>query len=272
MKKVIYNLILVGVCVCQSCDKKEIDTATPPSEYNELVWGDDFNATTLDATKWNKGIGVYFTDNGEQQFFTDRPENVFIKDGDLVIQVQKENYSGKAYTSGDLSTKGKFNFQDNFRIDIRAKMSKGFGLWNSFAFLPEEQKYGPYPKSGALTMEHLTRNPSDAIINVAYASTADRKMRTSVVKLDKGTFYEDYHTFSAIWGNGIVRWYYDDKEVMRVKQSDFTDAIYPFNEKFFLTIKTAVGGQIAGNPTAETQFPQQLLIDYIRVYRVPAAK
>jgi beta-glucanase (GH16 family) len=268
MNRLFYGIALGGSLLLVSCDEKEIDTATPISEYTELVWSDDFTSTTLDETKWNKGVGFYFNETGEKQFFTNRPENVFIKDGNLIIQAKKETYQGQPYTSGDLSTKGKFNFQDNYRIDIRAKMSKGAGLWNSFAFLPEELKYGPYPKSGAITLEHLTRNPQSVILNVAYGSKTENIKKSKSILIDKDTFGDDYHTFSAVWGNNLVRWYFDEKEVLRVQQSDFDNAIYPFNERFFLTIKTAVGGSLAGEPTAETVFPQQLSIDYIKVYRL----
>ncbi len=268
MKKIVYSLSLLGLCLGMSCEKKEIDTATPFALYNQLVWEDNFTSETLDATRWNKGNGVYFTEHGEKQYFTSRPQNVYLKDGNLIIQTNKEEYSGKSYTSGDLSTKGKFDFQDNYRIDIRAKMSKGMGIWNSFAFLPENNKYGPYPKSGALTLEYLGRNPKNAILNVAYGSETENIQKSQTVILDAASFGDDYHVFSAIWGNDLVRWYVDEKEVLRVKQSDFKNAIYPFNEPFFLTIKTLVGGDIAGEPNDQTVFPQQLSIDYIKVFRV----
>jgi beta-glucanase (GH16 family) len=270
MEKIYYCLALVGVLLLGSCQNNDVlYNELPPARFTDLVWSDEFDSTALDTTRWNRGVGFYFNETGEQQYFTNRPENIFVRDGNLVIRANKETYQGQPYTSGDLSTKGKFFFKDNYRIDIRVKMSKGAGLWNSFAFLPEELKYGPYPKSGAITLEYLGKQPSNAIFNVSYASSTNQ-MRTSVMTLEKNaSFADDYHTFTAIWGNGIVRWFHDNREVMRVTQSDLQNATYPFNENFFLTIKTAVGGATAGTVDAATAFPQELLIDYVKVYKAP---
>jgi|GEM_PF-3976784 len=275
MRKTCYSLAIAGSLIFSSCQKnKEIYNELPPARFTDLVWSDEFDSPVLDATKWNLGTGFYFNETGEQQYFTNRPENVFIQNGNLVIQARKENYQGQPYTSGDLSTKGKFFFRDNYRIDLRVKMSRGAGLWNSIAFLPEQLRFGPYPKSGAITLEYLGKVPSNVVFNVAYASNNNQnQMRSKVVTLDKKrSFADDYHDFTAIWGNGIVRWFYDNREVMRVTQSDLDGATYPFNEDFFLTIKTAVGGLTAGIVEDENVFPQQLLIDYVRVYRAPVGE
>ncbi|MCU0352418.1 MAG: glycoside hydrolase family 16 protein [Cytophagales bacterium] len=271
MRKKWYYFGLVGLLLLPACNEEQPaapDTATPPAEFSELVWSDDFNGNTLDPSRWSAAEGAFANGNGEQQYF--RPENVSVRDGNLVIRTVRETYGGQPYTSGTASSKGRFSFQENTRIDIRMKMTRGAGLWNSLTFLPVEEKFGPYPKSGAMTLEHMGVASSTAVFNAAYDGGVGK---SKVVNLSGDRrFADDFHVFTLIWEKDMVRWFFEDQELVRVTPASLNGKTYPFNEQFFLNFGTKVGGSIAGPVAASTTFPQELLIDYVRVYRNPAPR
>ena len=80
-------------------------------------------------------------------------------------------------------------------------------------------------------------------------------------------FSADFHTFSIVWDSDIIQWYVDGTLFSTARKSDFGSGLYPFNEDFFFIINLAVGGAWPGNPDATTTFPQQLVVDYVRVYQ-----
>ena len=68
----------------------------------QLVWADEFNGNSLDATKWTPvvGPGGAVSGNAELQYYTARTQNIQVSNGTLKIVALAENYGGNAYTSG----------------------------------------------------------------------------------------------------------------------------------------------------------------------------
>lgn len=96
-------------------------------KYTKLIWADEFNYNGApDSSKWTYEIGGSGWGNHELEYYTNRPENVMVKDGMLRIKALKENFKGKKYTSARILTKGKFSFKYG-RVEARAKLPTGIG-------------------------------------------------------------------------------------------------------------------------------------------------
>ena len=115
----------------------QIDQA---AEYS-YVWEDDFNGQELDQDIWGYELGR--VRGNEQQHYTDSKDNVFLRDGNLVLKVtdrkledQYLNPVGSAarkvkYDSGSVRTSGKKEFLYG-RIEMKAKLPKGKGAFPAF--------------------------------------------------------------------------------------------------------------------------------------------
>jgi beta-glucanase (GH16 family) len=87
--------------------------------------------------------------------------------------------------------------------------------------------------------------------------------------LSQGAFADDYHVFAVEWEPGEVRWFVDGRPYHRTTTADLpTGARWVFDRPFFLLLNVAVGGSWPGDPDGSSTFPQQMLVDYVRVYRL----
>lgn len=241
--------------------------------YN-LVWADEFNGTSLDAAAWSNqngdgcDLGMCGWGNNELEYYTNRPENIFFQDGKLIIEARNENFGTRNYTSSKILTSGKKKFKFG-RVDIRARMPIGKGIWPAFWMLPQDNKYGGWPTSGEIDImevvaHDITRTHGTVHYGPGPASTyVSRSVTTS-----NGNLHTRFHVYSIEWEEDEIRWYLDGNLFSTFKKSDMQAGMtYPFNEDFFFIINLAVGGNWPGSPDATTYFPQWLIVDYIRVYQ-----
>jgi beta-glucanase (GH16 family) len=128
--------------------------AAPVCAQNwQLVWQDEFEGESLDMEKWSyqTGTGSEYglTDWGNNELQYYREENVTLSDGMLHVTAKRESYRGKSYTSGRIRTvdKGDWTY---CRIEFRAKMPLGKGLWAAVWMLPTDEEYGGWAASGEL--------------------------------------------------------------------------------------------------------------------------
>lgn len=119
-----------------------------------LVWSDEFNGSTIDASKWNFEVNGNGGGNNELQYYTDRAENAHLAGGHLVITAIKEKYENRNFTSARLTTKGKFSFKYG-RAEARIKFPKGKGFWPAFWMMPEEAVYGGWARSGEIDIAEV---------------------------------------------------------------------------------------------------------------------
>lgn len=244
----------------------------------ELVWSDEFEGTEIDDTKWGYDLGdgcdisldLCGWGNNELEYYTDRPENVFLENGNLVIKAIKEVpfYLGEhQYTSARLVTKNKGDWKYG-RIDVRAKLPIGKGLWPAIWMLPTDNVYGGWPKSGEIDiMEYLGDEPQRTFGTIHYGHDFWR-FNSQGLELESGTFADDFHVFSAIWNENCIQFLMDGIKVGEPNTRSTTlPTTYPFDQKFHLLLNVAVGGNLPGNPDATTIFPQTMEVDYVRVYQ-----
>lgn len=247
------------------------DAPTSYAGYT-LAWADEFNGSSLDLSAWSHENGdgcpnVCGWGNNELEWYTDRPDNLFFQDGKLIIEAKKESFSGKQYTSSKILTRGKKVFTFG-RIDIRARLPKGKGIWPAFWMLPQNNVFGGWPRSGEIDiMELVGHEPHKVYGTLHYGPGPGSTQISNGFTLGSGNFSDAFHVFSLEWKQDQIRWYVDGALFATVNKSQFGTVNYPFNESFFLIFNLAVGGNWPGSPDANTTFPQWLMVDYVRVYQ-----
>ncbi|MBN1413094.1 MAG: family 16 glycosylhydrolase [Spirochaetales bacterium] len=264
---------------CQSAD----DVLVKEDDVYKLVWNDEFDGPDIDQTKWNVVNAGGGFGNSELQYYTSRKENARIEGGKLVFEARKELHLGHAYTSAMLITEGKEAWKYG-KFVIKAKMPIGQGIWPAFWFMPvsinKDREYGGWPSCGELDMVEMIGNEPYTVHGTLHYGVPHVYTGTQyhLPKEKKKTFNDDYHVFTLEWEPGEIRWFVDGNLYLTQNDwfareednaADFTFPA-PFDQDFFLKLNLAVGGQWPGNPDSKTKFPQQMLIDYVRVYQKKA--
>jgi beta-glucanase (GH16 family) len=272
-----FGLSLVGASVCGSGATTQGPT-TPPASRWTLTWSDEFsgaNGSAPNSTKWSYDTGSRGGwGNQELETYTSRPQNVQIQNGNLVITAQAETYTGadgiaRNYTSARLKTQNLFS-QAYGRFEARIKIPKGQGMWPAFWMLGNDITQNPWPKCGEIDiMENIGREPG--LVHGSLhgpSSVALTSDQTSTASLPAGQNYsDDFHVYAIEWSPGTVSFFVDSNNY-----ATFTQAQWPaggqwvFDHPFYIILDVAVGGVWPGSPDATTQFPQQMLVDYVRVY------
>jgi beta-glucanase (GH16 family) len=242
-----------------------------PAGYT-LTWSDEFNGTSLDAGAWTAETGdgcpaLCGFGNNELEYYTTPPNNLYFQDGKLIIEAKAESYGGKNYTSSRIKTQGKKTFKFG-RIDIRAILPKGKGIWPALWMLPQDNVFGGWPRSGEIDlMENIGHEPSRVYGTIHYGPGPGSTQISRNYNLPTGVFNDEFHVFTFEWQQDQMKWYIDGNLYSTVNKADLGALNYPFNENFFFLINLAVGGNWPGAPDAATYFPQFLIVDYVRVYQ-----
>ena len=239
-----------------------------PTSYDgmELVWADEFDGTALNTDDWNYdiGTGVNGWGNFEDQYYAE--DNVSLLDGHLVIEARREALGGKQYTSSRITTEGKQDFQYG-RIDVRAVMPSGNGMWPAIWMLGSNFSEVGWPFCGEIDIMELFGERGDNKVygTVHWDNAGQYAQFGGDTTLPSGGFDDKFYVFSITWDEQFIRWYIDNEEYHAI---DITPLeLEEFREKFFFILNVAVGGDKgAGNP-AGTLFPQWMVIDYIRVFQ-----
>lgn len=232
-----------------------------------LVWQDEFNGTSLDLNSWTFETGAGGWGNNELQYY--RPENTFFSAGNLIIEARKENFSSAAYTSSRLITKGKKEFKFG-RIDIRAALPEGQGIWPALWMLGGNISTVNWPACGEIDiMELVGHQPNRVHGTIHYgANTSQHQyIGNSIALAGTAKFSDEFHVFSLIWEEDKITWLLDDVQFYQITKTTVSPAAYPFNAPFFFIFNVAVGGQWPGDPDGSTNFPQRMIVDYVRVFQ-----
>lgn len=235
-----------------------------------LAWSDEFSGSGLDANAWNyeTGNGSGGWGNNELEYYTNRSKNVFVSNGNLIIEARKESISGFNYSSARITTQNK-KFFTYGRVDIRAKLPKGKGIWPALWMLGSNISSVGWPACGEIDiMELLGQDPAKSYGTLHYgASSATHASKGNSYVLSSGNFYDQFHVFSMDWKQDQVKLYVDNNLFFTLNKADVGSAPYPFNAPAFFIFNVAVGGNWPGAPDASTTFPQRMIVDYIRVFQ-----
>ena len=241
-------------------------------EYR-LVWSDEFAGTQLDASKWEAQVGdgcpqLCGWGNNELQYY--RSQNASVAGGLLTITAKQEPYGGRNYTSARLRTRNRGDWTYG-RIEMRAQMPVGQGLWPAFWMLPTDNVYGTWAASGEIDIvEYLGHQTHRVFGTLHYGGSYPLNQSSSNADtLDAGSFSDGFHDFALEWEPCEMRWYVDGLLYATQRDWNSSGGPYPapFDARFHLLLNLAVGGYLPGSPDATTVFPQQLVVDYVRVYQ-----
>jgi beta-glucanase (GH16 family) len=271
-------ILLAAALLLLSCGSAYSPPPPPPATGYTLVWSDEFNGadgTSPDSSKWTYDTGGKGWGNKELECYTNLTQNAKIVGGNLVITAM--NQPGYAcsggttndYTSARLRTQGLFS-QAYGRFEARIKIPKGQGMWPAFWMLGNNISSVNWPACGEIDiMENIGKEPGTVHGSLHGPSTVSSTSDASApFSLPAGQNFADaFHLYAVEWEPGTVRFYVDSNLYATFTQSQWpAGGTWTFDHPFFLILNVAVGGAWPGSPDLTTMFPQQMLVDYVRVY------
>jgi beta-glucanase (GH16 family) len=252
-------------------------TTPPPPGPWMLTWSDEFDAadgSRPDESRWSNDIGGGGWGNQELETYTSRAENATIQHGELVITARAEHFTAsdgvpRDYTSARLKTEGRFT-QTYGRFEARVQIPRGQGMWPAFWLLGANASSAGWPGCGEIDiMENIGREPTTVhgtFHGPGYSGGS--AIGAAFQSADGKPFADAYHVYAVEWDQAEIRWYVDDHLYETRKPSDLPGGSrWVFDHDFFIIINVAVGGSWPGNPDKTTIFPQQMKVDYVRVYK-----
>ncbi len=267
---------------CQHKSAHAVRSADTVKIDRTLVWGDEFNGpngSMPNPKKWDVVTNDSGYGNRELEYYTGRPANVHEANGHLVITARKETFTGpdgqkRKYTSARLESRGRFNVQYG-RIEARIKMPKGKGLWPAFWLLGSDYKEIGWPACGEIDIvENVGFEPSTihgSLHGPGYSGT--NPLSATYTLPGDARFSDGFHVFAIEWEPKEIRFYVDNHLYETQKASDLpANKRWAFDHPFYIVLNLAVGGYWPGNPDATTHFPERMLVDYVRVYRLGKQK
>lgn len=240
-------------------------TPIPTLEGWTLRWHDEFDGDQIDRANWTYDIGGHGWGNGEMQYYTDRPVNARVENGNLVIEAHQEKYNGSYYTSARLKSEGLQEFQYG-RLEARLKVPEGKGFWPAFWMLGSNFSRVGWPDCGEIDiMEYIGKEP-DLIMGTLHGPGYSGALGISQWNRQTYNIADDFHTFAIEWDENQITWFYDGEPYHTVTREDVGSRPWVFDQPFFFILNLAVGGTLGGMVSPQTVFPAQYLVDYVRVY------
>lgn len=240
------------------------------AQFKKLVWADEFNYNGLpDKSKWGYDTGGHGWGNNEWQYYTEaRRENAFVENGMLAITAIKEPFLGKNFTSARMVSKGKGDWTYG-RIEVRAKVPHGKGTWPAIWMLPTDWKYGGWPRSGEIDIMEFVGYMPDSVFGSVHTESYNHIKGTQSTK---GVYLSDlvdgFHVYSIEWTKNKISFFIDGKKYHEFLNNGKGVDAWPFDQKFHVILNQAVGGNWGGQKGVdESIYPQQMLVDYVRVYQ-----
>ncbi|PMP77141.1 MAG: glycosyl hydrolase family 16 [Chloroflexus aggregans] len=271
---VVRRLLLLGVilliptgCTLTSATPSTTSTPVPTVSPWMLVWSDEFDGETLNPSNWlfDKGAGGW--GNNELQFYTNRPENARIEAGVLVIEARQEEYLAWEYTSARIKTHYLHAWTYG-RIEARMQLpAGGKGIWPAFWMLGENIATARWPNCGEIDIMENIGNPTMVYGSVHGPGYSGGNAITKPF-VSSQPLSDDFHIYAVEWEPDEIRWYVDD-QLYHTLRRDQVPGEWVFDHPFFLILNLAIGGNWPGYPDETTVFPQQLRVDYVRVYQQP---
>jgi beta-glucanase (GH16 family) len=232
------------------------------TDFETLVWSDEFDSSPLNSTAWNYELGASGWGNNELENYTNSINNVHIDSGYLHITAL--NPSANNYTSGRITTFGKHEFTYG-RIEIRAKLPQGQGIWPALWMLGTNFQSVGWPACGEIDIMELLGHAPATVYGTLHWNSGGHQSRGSQYEIQNTTFSSGFHVFTLIWTPNYFKWLVDNTQYFALNKSEISG--FPFDLPQFIIFNVAVGGNWPGNPNETTSFPQNMIVDYVRVYQ-----
>lgn len=243
-------------------------------KIKKLIFEENFNYEGKPSPDiWTHEVGPW-KPNNELEYYTDRLENCYVKDKKLHIVARKEEYEERHYTSARIKTKNKVDFKYG-RIEVKAKVPTGRGCWPAIWMMSTNSLYGNWPRSGEIDiMEFVGGN--DYVQSVLHTEGLNHKNNRERIGFYRNFDPNNFHTFTLDWMEGNMKFYVDGNlfyEESYLPTNEFEKwQVWPFDEDhFYLILNLAVGGFLGSqNGIDEEAFPQEFIIDSIKVFEIEA--
>ena len=266
------SIILTALCAV---------TLSTPAFCQEwkLSWSDEFDGgkgSTVDPGKWTFETGGSGFGNEELQFYTNTNANCYLDGEGHLVLVAREELSGSKscwygpceFTSARIITRGKFA-QAYGRFEARIKIPRGQGVWPAFWLLGANCKRKGWPACGEIdVMENIGREPSivhGTFHGPGYSGAGG--IGASYSHPNGGEFCADFYVFAVEWEPNKLAWFVNDKLYETRTPADLPSGTkWVYVHPFFVILNLAIGGKWPGSPNRTSSFPQQMVVDYVRVY------
>jgi beta-glucanase (GH16 family) len=262
MKKLIIKVFFTGIWLM-------IHLISLAQNY-ELKWSDEFNYSGLpDPYKWTFETGPSQVNN-ELQYYTNRLENAEVRDSILVITARRESYGGRNYTSARINTYNNKLYWRYGKVEARIKLPYGQGIWPGFWMLGKSNVWPQCGEIDILEMVGGDDRENTVMGGVSWDQGGILARYVNSITLPSGIFADDFHIFSIEWNAERILWRMDGTQF---SVFDITGAkLSEFHQEFYIILNLAIGGTLPGSPDSTTIFPQELQVDYVRVYSIIPTK
>ena len=238
-----------------------------PPGFSRLVWSDEFSASSISTANWGYDLGNSGFGNNELQNYTSRPENARIVNGMLVIEARRESLGGSAYTSARLKTQGKQSFGVNTWVEARIDAPEGQGIWPAFWMLGNSISTVGWPACGEIDiMEIQGQNPFRNFGTIHWADANGQHVSFGGIFNSSTSLSAGFHTYAISRTGTSIKWYVDRVQYAEANISGGINSTSEFQGPFFIILNVAVGGNFVGSPDGSTVFPQQMQVDWVRVW------
>jgi beta-glucanase (GH16 family) len=272
----IYPLVVIFLLlnIFSGCNEDaSVTNSIPEIDGYELVWNDEFNNDGLpDPQNWGYDIGGHGWGNNELQNYTAKDmKTARVEDGNLIITAYLINESNnKSYRSARLVTRGKHAWKYG-RIEMRAKLPGGRGTWPAFWMLPEEWNYGngSWPDNGEIDiMEYVGYQPN-VVHGTVHTDKRNHLQGTQAgASVQVGGVENEFNVYALEWDAEMISIYVNDYKYFEYRNDGRGWEYWPFDKEFHLILNIAIGGNWGGvEGVDDTIFPQDFVIDYVRVYQ-----
>ena len=236
----------------------------PEPSDNSILFTDDFENTFLNLNHWNYELGDGCPElcgwgNNEFQIYT--KENVFIRDENLVIKATKQ---GNKYYSGRITTKDKIEFQYG-TVEVKAKLPTGTGVWPAIWMLGHDIDDIFWPLCGEIDiMEYVGKTPGKIHTTLHTKDSYGQSINTKVTTIEN--IEDGFHIYKMNWDKNKIQFSVDDTIVYTFSPANKNKINWPFDKPFYLILNLAIGGEFGGFEVDDNIFPQEFIIDSIKVY------
>ena len=232
--------------------------------------GNGFNASDGSwVSGWGNSELQYYTGPGEgyaknYNASLNSTENLFIEDGYLKIQpifndsdIFQDPFCADGscsnewpHTSARIITSSKKIFEKPSRITICFKVPDGTGHWPALWMLPQGFIEGTksWPTDGEIDlMEARGRVANEIGSTLHFGNSLNRVMINKSETVPNSVNFQDkFHSVTFEWRENSIKMYLDTQESPFYDESsdstEFNNNYYPFNEKFYLLLNVASGG------------------------------
>lgn len=260
--------------------------ATAQTNQWNIVWSDEFNGTSIDTNKWTFDLGDNCPTNcnwgnNEWEYYTRRTNNAYVSNGYLHIVARQESYAGYNYTSARMKTQFRYSWTYG-RMEARIQIPRGQGIWPAFWMLGTNILTAGWPTCGEIDIMENIGNTSDqgtdhGTIHGPQNNSCggDYNCYAGVggtYTLPGGAALADaFHIYAVEWTTNQIKWFLDSHQFFTATPASLPpNSTWVFTQPQFFIMNVAVGGNWPGYPDATTVFPQQMVVDYVRVYRQTA--